>query len=317
MKKMLGFCKYLVFVLALSAVFFGLFYLLARPHDFDAPNTAQNKINQKKEQQAKKKTKLNQIKVVGLGDSLTYGVGDTSGRGGYVYLLQQKLLKHDAKKVAVSNFGKTGDTTTEIQTRLNNQTEIRQRLKNADVITITAGGNDLMHVLQDNFQTLSSNQFSASMKRARDNYALHMTNLLKDVRALNDQAPIFLFSVYNPFYVYFPQVSAMQEYTAQWNQTAKVQTKQLDSVYFVPIDQQLSQGQYYGRSKKKLLREANADLGSAADSDLEKILSDSKEKNSYLSPADHFHPNDRGYRFMTEKLYAEMLQHKDTWFKER
>ncbi|NXZ97400.1 lipase, partial [Lactobacillus salivarius] len=41
--------------------------------------------------------------------------------------------------------------------------------------------------------------------------------------------------------------------------------------------------------------------------------SNTKEKNDYLSEDDHFHPNLKGYKYMTNKLFDEMNRHKNTW----
>lgn len=315
MKKITEVGKLLLSLLVLSCIFFALFYFLAHPHH---DQTSQPERTSQKEAKTKnnKKTKLNNLTVVGLGDSLTYGVGDSQSRGGYVHLIKQKLLKNDAKKVNDFNFGKTGDTTVQIKKRLDTRPQIKKQLKKADVITVTAGGNDLMHVLQNNFQTISSNRFNDSMQRAKDDYQLNITALLKDIRNTNNEAPIFLFSVYEPFYVYFPTIDALQTYTKQWNKIASNQLQQLKSTYFVDVNQQLSEGQYFGKSKKGLENSTNSDLSQADDKNLEKLLSDPKEKNELLSSADHFHPNDKGYRLMTKKLYETMLKHKGTWFKE-
>lgn len=277
------------------------------------PTASSQKINKHKK---KKETKLERLNVVSLGDSLTHGVGDTTKRGGYVYLLQQRLLKKDAKQVNTANFGKTGDTTKQIKARLDNQPAIKAALKKADVITLTAGGNDLMQVLQNNFQALSSNRFNKSMALAKDSYRQNMALLLKDVRAVNPTAPIFLFSVYDPFYVYFPNMIALQKYTDQWNIIAKKQVKQLKLAYFVDVNQQLSEGQYYGKSKQQLKQQGSSDLSRTASKKIEKILSETQEKNILLSPDDHFHPNNLGYKIMAEHLYQSMTQHKATWFKE-
>nr|WP_252894865.1 hypothetical protein [Liquorilactobacillus satsumensis] len=55
------------------------------------------------------------------------------------------------------------------------------------------------------------------------------------------------------------------------------------------------------------------DLNTVNTTRLDKILQNQKEKNNYLSAADHFHPNLRGYMYMTDQLYTTMLKHKATW----
>ncbi len=44
-------------------------------------------------------------------------------------------------------------------------------------------------------------------------------------------------------------------------------------------------------------------------------MNDKSEKNDYLSDADHFHPNKKGYRYMTSRLYEVMEKHEDLWLK--
>lgn len=317
MKKITEVGKFLLTLLVLSGIFFVIFYIVFRPKQ-QQQQLPQPTASSQQTVKHKKVTdpRIKKLNLVGLGDSLTHGVGDTSQRGGYVYLIQQRLLKKDAKQVDAANFGKTGDTTNQIKTRLDQQPAIQNRLKKADVITITTGGNDLMHVLQANFKSLSSNHFSKNMTEAKDRYQVDLTALLTDVRAVNPTAPIFLFSVYDPFYVYFPNMTALQKYTDEWNQAAQTQASQISSAYFVDVNRQLSEGQYYGKSKTQLERKVNSDLSRTKNKNLEKILSDPTEKNKYLSPDDHFHPNDLGYQLMTNKLYQVMQKHRDSWLKE-
>ena len=136
-----------------------------------------------------------------------------------------------------------------------------------------------------------------------------------DLRKYNSKAPIFLISVYNPFYVYFPNLTPMQKYTKEWNKIAESHVEKDDKMEFVDVCDQLSEGQYYGHSKKKLKQEANSDLAELSNQKLETALNDKSEKNDYLSDADHFHPNKKGYRYMTSRLYEVMEKHEDLWLK--
>lgn len=98
------------------------------------------------------KTHSQKISLVGLGDSLTFGQQDPTNRGGYVYLIKQKLQQNYDVKVTTHNYGKTGDRTDQIQARLENDPAMQKQVSEADVITMTFGGNDLMQILQNNFQ---------------------------------------------------------------------------------------------------------------------------------------------------------------------
>lgn len=292
---------FLVSLVGLTLVFLGIFLALSKPHQELKSNATTPRIK-----------KLN---LVAVGDSLTHGVGDQTHKGGYVWLIKQRL-QQDHYQVTTANFGKTGDRSDQIQARIIKQVNIQKTLKKADVITLTVGGNDLMKVLQDNFLLLASNQLDAAMPKAKKQYQTSLTSLLKTIRTYNSKAPIFLFSIYNPFYVYFPQITDLQKYTNQWNQLAQKVGQKSGNVYFVDINQQLSKGQYLHQPKEKLTQTTEVDLTKVSSDKLEEILSNQKEKNNYLSSDDHFHPNLKGYKYMTKQLYQVMQSHQKQWQKE-
>lgn len=273
-------------------------------------NDRTSKINQ-----SEKKRKKTQVKLVALGDSLTQGVGDTTQNGGYVYLVKQVLEKRLDATVVTENYGKAGDRSDQIMKRLQQQETQQNALKKANVITMTVGGNDLMQTLQKNFNSLSSNQLASFMPTAQRTYSHKLDELLRTIRSYNSHAPIFLYTVYNPFYVYFPALTQLQKYTEQWNMIAQQKTAKNKNVYVVNVEKRLSEGQYYDHGST--LKETTVtDYNNLSGQKLSKILSNQKEKNNYLSPADHFHPNLKGYKYMAAKLYQVMIKHKEKWLKE-
>lgn len=302
MKHLKSSLIFIVSLVCLTLVFLGGLFLFFKPHQELSSNFASPQ-------------KEKRISLVAIGDSLTHGVGDTTNKGGYVYLIKKRLQKEDYQ-VQTANFGKTGDRSDQIQTRIEQQANIQKKLKKADVITLTVGGNDLMKVLQDNFLLLASNQLDSAMPKAEKKYQKSLTDLLSKIRSYNKKAPIFLFSIYNPFYVYFPQITDLQKYTNCWNQIAQNVGESTKEVYFVDINQQLSQGQYLKQSKQKLKQTTPVDLTKISSDKLENILTNQEEKNNYLSSADHFHPNLKGYKYMASQLYQVMQANKDKWQKE-
>lgn len=245
------------------------------------PTTQKNaKVSQPKPQKKK------QIKLVALGDSLTQGVGDKTDNGGYVGIIQKDLTQHQSLKVTTQNYGVAGDTSTQIDTRLENQTQIQDHLAHADVIVMTVGGNDLMGVLKKNGLSVNEKNIQA----ARKVYQQHLTTLLKDVRQYNRQAPIFMFSIYNPFYVYFPKMTEMQNAVVDWNQTSQTVLQQQGNGYFVNICNLMSKG-------GKLTQQSKS----------------KKSKNQLIFTGDNFHPNYIGYTKMTQKLYTSMMAHQKGW----
>ena len=259
------------------------------------------------------KTHSQKIRLVGLGDSLTFGQQDPTNRGGYVYLIKQKLQQNYDVKVTTHNYGKTGDRTDQIQARLENDPAMQKQVSEADIITMTFGGNDLMQILQNNFQLLFANKLSSIMPQREKQYQQKVESLMQTVRHYNPAAPIFVISVYNPFYVYFPTVTALQKYTGQWVELTKKTVTAQPRVYFVNVNQRLSQGQYLGKNQTELKKQSKMNLENLSSQEVEQTLNDHHEKNEYLSPNDHFHPDLKGYQYMTDQLYKVMMAHRTTW----
>lgn len=303
-----------IFILAVVAVATSVFLIFQTlmPNKSKTTTTAEVKTSTK-HSSSSSSTKKQQLTLVALGDSLTHGVGDTNNDEGYVGRIKTKLEAKDPVEVKTYNYGKTGDRSDQIKARVEKNTTLQENLAKADVITMTVGGNDLMKVLQQNFLSLADNKLSSAMPQAKENYATKLQQLLQTVRTYNQKAPIFLISVYNPFYVYFPTLTQIQKYTTEWNEVTKAVLNDERPTYFVNVEAKLSEGQYYGRSKETLLKSSTADLADLSDKQLEKVLTNDQEKNDYLSPADHFHPNAKGYDYMTQQLFKTMQKHKSTW----
>lgn len=273
-----------------------------------------NELNFAKGKQIhKQKIHSQNIDLVSIGDSLTYGQQDPTKRGGYVYLIKQKLQHNYDVKVSTHNYGKTGDRTDQIQQRIENDPTMQKQISEADVITMTFGGNDLMQVLQSNFQRLFTNSLSEVMPQKELNYQQKIESLMREVRYLNPVAPIFVISIYNPFYVYFPTVTDLQKYTNSWVELTQKTLTKYSRVYFVDVNQRLSQGQYLGKNQADLRKQSQMNLEHLSSQEVEEELKSYREKNDYLSSNDHFHPNLKGYRYMTNQLYRVMIDHHATW----
>lgn len=235
-----------------------------------------------------------QIQLTAVGDSLTYGVGDATNNGGYVGLTKSDLEATGQYQVTTKNYGVSGDTSTQILNRINKQAKIRTDLKRANIITVTAGGNDLMHVLQKHFLTLSEKQITAGSAA----FQKRLTTLLTTIRKENPSAPIYVFGIYNPFYVYFPKMTAMTNSVTAWNQATQKTLQQFKHVYYVDIDSVLSSGDTAANkaSAKEALKEAT-----------------SGEGNPLIFSQDHFHPNNAGYAQMTKQLMKQIQATKKEW----
>jgi hypothetical protein len=83
-------------------------------------------------------------KVVAIGDSLTEGIGDETGNGGYVGILNHTFEDNNFN-ITVENFGKKGNRTDQLLKRLEKE-DIASAIKEADMVIITIGANDIMKI---------------------------------------------------------------------------------------------------------------------------------------------------------------------------
>lgn len=84
-----------------------------------------------------------QLRIVALGDSLTAGTGDITGKG-YVRDLRDKLEQQLGKPVFVyNNFAIPGFRTTDLLKDWDAKKDIAKSISESDLVLLTIGGNDL------------------------------------------------------------------------------------------------------------------------------------------------------------------------------
>ncbi|WP_314059457.1 SGNH/GDSL hydrolase family protein [uncultured Vagococcus sp.] len=245
-------------------------------------------------EKAKEKQLLN---FVAIGDSLTEGVGDTTKAGGYVPLLKQGISEETGiDAIHSDNFGKAGDRSDQILKRIKKNEDIQKGLKNADFITLTVGGNDLMKVIKSEFMNdISYETFDKPLEEFKKQLSL----LIAEIRSYNSKAPIYLMGIYNPFYLSFQEVSEMQDIVTLWNDGAKEAIRDEKRVYFIPINDSLYKG-------------LNGEIGIGKTTD-SSTSSAEATMNNLISEVDNFHPNNLGYQIMANAFKDKMFETKKDW----
>lgn len=238
-----------------------------------------------KETSSNERTKLTYI---ALGDSLTEGVGDTTGQGGFVPLLAQSLVNDYGYEVDYKNFGVSGNTSNQILKRMSEDESIKDYLKKADLMTLTVGGNDLRKVILSNFSNLKISTF---VKPAKD-YSKRLETIIQTAQQANPSLPIYVVGIYNPFYISFPEMTEMQTIVDNWNQTTEQVTQKFKNVYFVPINDLL----YKGLDGESGVSQVSGQTG-----------------NNLLYEEDNFHPNNTGYEMIKKAVMEEMNETKESW----
>lgn len=199
--------------------------------------------------------------LIGLGDSLTRGIGDSNGQG-YFGMVKRELQAKYSDLSAI-NLGISGQTSTELAAQIQ-EVRTKQLLKRAQWIVLTIGGNDLFQS-SDRLQKIDP----AQMEEARLRYEKNLRTILDETRKSNPDATIFLFGLYNPFGDL--NIQGTDQHVLSWNETIVHTAQQFNNVVVVPTFDlfQLNPQQYLY--------------------------------------SDHFHPNQRGYQRMADRLLQVIL----------
>nr|WP_289216248.1 GDSL-type esterase/lipase family protein [Halobacillus campisalis] len=203
------------------------------------------------------------LRVVSIGDSLTQGVGDGTDNGGYVGILEDTINENDeTADFTIDNFGKRGDRTDQLLDRMESA-EMSSAIREADLVLITIGANNVVEVIENNFTSLSYDNFSP----AREEYREELEEILSNVESLNPNASIYLIGLYNPFNQYFDNIPALTQIMNEWNDVSENVVQEHPNASFIPIND---------------VFEGNED--------------------ELLWEEDYFHPNEKGYKQMAERI---------------
>ncbi|ANS76269.1 lysophospholipase [Paenibacillus yonginensis] len=198
-----------------------------------------------------------------IGDSLTTGFGALPGNG-FVPVYRRMAEVKLRGFVAYSNLGVNGLISSELDRRVERYSAYRQSLREADIITISIGGNDLIRAAKA-AQSQPSNS-SRILRSALEECKQHFSNVVGQVYRLKSgsRKPYIIRAVglYNPY----PQIGEATDWVLQFNRYAGQYTNQVYGLANIYPD-------FVGRERELLF-------------------------------LDHLHPNGRGYRTIAEHLNA-------------
>jgi lysophospholipase L1-like esterase len=130
--------------------------------------------------------------IVALGDSLTRGTGDESAKGYVGYVLDELRTKTN-EPIDVTNLAIKGQRSAGLAAQLQ-QVEVQRQIKQADVILMTIGGNDLFQ----GGEALSN--FSLDrINKAKADYLHNLDTIFKTIRTVNPNVVVLYIGLYNPF----------------------------------------------------------------------------------------------------------------------
>ena len=168
-------------------------------------------------------------RIVALGDSLTRGAGDAAG--GYPERVA-KALRQKGRAVEVENLGVDGSETGDILRRMKDPAFAR-RIAAADLILLSAAGNDLTHSLRR--LGPSGREPAAGLDEARRSASASIRALFAEIRAANSTAPIRLIGLYDPSGDAGPARRIEREGLLKWNMALEEASFTVPECLVVPI----------------------------------------------------------------------------------
>ena len=190
-------------------------YYADQPDKVPVTNTVSKKVENKKG-----------LTIVALGDSLTRGTGDETGKG-YVGDLIDEIKEKTKKPIQLTNLGINGQTSNQLRKQVQ-QTEVARQIQKADMVLVTIGGNDLFRGGQG-LTDYSSKNITAIEKKYLDNLKF----ILEQIRKNNKTANVFFIGLYNPF-IELDQGKEMSKVVRHWNYDSAEVSASFSKVVFVP-----------------------------------------------------------------------------------
>jgi lysophospholipase L1-like esterase len=174
---------------------------------------------------------LKDIYIVGLGDSLTVGLGDEFKRGGYFRRLTNAMTQwQGVKDVEVTNLAVSGRRSDRLLQQLE-EPKTRNAIKSADIVVFTIGGNDIMKVVKRDLFNLKKQAFYDELEQ----FTSRLNEIFTIIRTLNSDAIIIVGGLYNPFTIVTDEETGFEEILSDWNNAIEVQTELDEKSCFVPV----------------------------------------------------------------------------------
>lgn len=166
------------------------------------------------------------LTIVALGDSLTRGTGDDTGKG-YVGYVKEEIKERSKNEVHLMNLGINGQRSEQLVKQVG-QTQVQRQMKQADFIFITIGGNDLFNGGQGLIE-YSPESIAVTEKK----YLENVKATLNEVRVANQEATVFFIGLYNPF-IDLEDGKDISKIIRQWNYDSAEISAEYPKVVFVP-----------------------------------------------------------------------------------
>ncbi|MEY8347669.1 GDSL-type esterase/lipase family protein [Bacillus cereus] len=168
-----------------------------------------------------------------LGDSLAKGYGST--QGGFAELASKQIEEQIHKPIRVENLGVNGLTTDRLVQKIQAE-EVQQKIKEAHIITINIGGNNLFRLNRD----VGIIDGIEMLNKEKAHFEDDIKNIVKTVRTLNPNALLILSELYNPLQLDDSIASYADMFLDGWNDAVYSISKANQPSIVLPIRKLIS-----------------------------------------------------------------------------
>jgi lysophospholipase L1-like esterase len=145
------------------------------------------------------KNHKDKLRYTALGDSITVGVGSASLHyKGYVPRYKEFTEIALGVRLKTRNFAHSGDTTEQILKKVMKK-EVFKRVLRSDIITITAGGNDLIQAAKVFFKTYEEDALFEALAGCKANMTKLLCAIAEEKDRQNEPYIVRICNLYNPY----------------------------------------------------------------------------------------------------------------------
>ncbi|CAG9622845.1 GDSL-type esterase/lipase family protein [Sutcliffiella rhizosphaerae] len=170
-----------------------------------------------------------ELTYVALGDSLTAGLGSSKENHlrihGFVPQFTKYLRKDNT--ITVENYGIPGLTSTGLLALLRADEGLQNRIKTADIISVSIGGNDFLQTLG----AFSEDESGTPLELRLDILERTYEEIYKQLRSHNPDTTIILLGLYNPYPTGHQLSTLGEEFAPEFNRILEEYMK--ESTLFV------------------------------------------------------------------------------------
>jgi len=148
--------------------------------------------------------------ILTLGDSITAGYGVLEEEK-YPMILYNDLIKtNEDFEFVLTEEAISGIRSIDLINYIdNNENNIKEKIKDADLIVVSIGSNDILTLLSTNLLDDCMSDFSectnilknlsSKMETAKNNLKVNIDDIIKKITNINDDVVIYFVAFYNPF----------------------------------------------------------------------------------------------------------------------